>query len=168
MAHTIEIPEAASKTDIYDLVLKQIDFLLQDEDNIIANIANISSVLKHSLQNVIWAGFYFFDPDKNELVLGPFQGNLACTRIKYGQGVCGKALERKETIVVEDVEKFPGHIYCDSSSRSEIVVPVIVNGIPKGVLDLDSGIIGNFDDSDKMYLEKLVKKIEHLFDNYPK
>lgn len=163
MAHTIEIPESASKTDIYYLVLKQIDFLLQDEDNKIANIANITSVLKHSLPNVIWAGFYFFEPERNELALGPFQGKVACTRIKFGQGVCGKAIERKETIVVEDVEKFPGHIYCDSSSRSEIVVPIVVNGSPKGVLDLDSGILGNFDEIDKEMLENLVKKIEYLF-----
>ena len=167
MAHTIEIPESASKTDTYDLVLKQIDFLLQDEDNIIANLANITSVLKHSLQNVIWAGFYIFEPTKNELVLGPFQGNVACTRIQFGRGVCGKALEKKETIVVEDVEKFPGHIYCDSSSRSEIVVPIVIDGTPKGVLDLDSGILGNFDSTDKMYLEQLVKQIEYLFENLP-
>ena len=165
MAHEINIPNSATKSDIYDLVLKQIDFLLKDQHSIIANIANITSVLKYSIPEVIWAGFYFFEPDNNELILGPFQGKVACTRIKFGAGVCGKALERKETIVVEDVEKFPGHIFCDSSSRSEIVLPIIVNGSPKGVLDLDSDKIGNFDSVDKDNLEKLVTKIEYLFDN---
>lgn len=163
MAYEINIPKAASKTDIYDLMLKQIDFLLKDEHNIIANIANITSVLKYSLPEVIWAGFYYYEPGTNDLILGPFQGKVACTRIKYGQGVCGQAIEKKETIVVEDVEMFPGHIYCDSSSRSEIVVPVIVNGVRKGVLDIDSGEIGNFDEIDKNYLEKLIKNIAYLF-----
>jgi GAF domain-containing protein len=165
LAHEINIPDSATKTDIYNLVLKQIDFLLKDEQNIIANLANITSVLKYSIPEVIWAGFYFFETEKNELILGPFQGKVACTRIKYGAGVCGKALETKETIVVEDVEQFPGHIFCDSTSRSEIVLPILINGNPKGVLDLDSDKIGNFDSIDKNYLEKLVLRIEYMFDN---
>ena len=165
MAHEIKIPESASKTDIYDLLIKQIDFLLKDEHNIISNIANITSVLKYSLPGVIWVGFYFYEPATNELVLGPFQGKVACTRIKSGQGVCGQSLEGKESIIVEDVEKFPGHIYCDSDSRSEIVIPIISNGTPKGVLDLDSDSIGNFDETDRLYLEKLIENIKYLFEN---
>lgn len=163
MSHEINIPDSATKSETYDLILKQIDFLLQDEDNIIANISNITSVLKHSLKDVIWAGFYFYDSSKDQLVLGPFQGNLACTRIDYGKGVCGQALQRKETLVVPDVEKFPGHIYCDSTSRSEIVVPIIIDGVHKGVLDLDSDKLDNFDTTDKEYLEQLIKNIGRLF-----
>lgn len=163
MSHEINIPDSATKNETYDLILKQIDFLLQDEDNIIANISNITSVLKHSLKDVIWAGFYFYDSSKDQLVLGPFQGNLACTRIDYGKGVCGQALQRKETLVVPDVEKFPGHIYCDSASRSEIVVPIIIDGVHKGVLDLDSDKLNNFDTTDKEYLEQLIKNIGRLF-----
>lgn len=164
MAHDFKIPEDTKKSDIYDLMLKQIDFLLKDEHNITANLSNITSVLRYSIPGVIWSGFYNYEPETNELVLGPFQGRVACTRIKFGQGVCGQALERKEAIVVEDVEKFPGHIYCDSSSRSEIVIPILVNGEAKGVLDLDSDKIGNFDATDRDFLERLTKNIAHLFE----
>ncbi len=163
MSHEINIPDTATKSETYNLLLKQIDFLLQDEDNIIANISNITSVLKYSLKDIIWVGFYFYDPQKKQLVIGPYQGKVPCTRIDYGKGVCGQALQRKETLVVPDVENFPGHIYCDSASRSEIVVPIIVDGIEKGVLDLDSDKLENFDSTDKDYLEQLVKNISGLF-----
>lgn len=163
MSHEINIPDTATKSETYDLLLKQIDFLLQDEDNIIANISNITSVLKYSLKDIIWVGFYFYDLQNKQLVIGPYQGKVPCTRIDYGKGVCGQALQRKETLVVPDVEKFPGHIYCDSASRSEIVVPIIVDGIEKGVLDLDSDKLENFDLTDKEYLEQLVKKTSRLF-----
>ena len=163
MEHEINIPTSATKSETYDLLLKQVDILIENEDNLIANLANTTSVLKHSLNNVIWAGYYLFDDKKNELVLGPFQGKLACTRINFGKGVCGTAIETKESIVVDDVEKFPGHIYCDSNSRSEIVIPIIVDGSIRGVLDIDSDIPGNFDETDKQYLEQIVDKIKHLF-----
>lgn len=163
MSHEINIPDTATKSETYDLLLKQIDFLLQDEDNIIANISNITSVLKYSLKDIIWVGFYFYDLQNKQLVIGPYQGKVPCTRIDYGKGVCGQALQRKETLVVPDVENFPGHIYCDSASRSEIVVPIIVDGIEKGVLDLDSDKLENFDSTDKDYLEQLVKNISGLF-----
>lgn len=163
MEHEINIPTSATKSETYDLLLKQVDILIENEDNLIANLANITSVLKHSLNNVIWAGFYLFDEQKNELVLGPFQGKLACTRIDIGKGVCGTAIERRESIAVEDVEKFPGHIFCDTSSKSEVVIPIIAKDVIKGVLDLDSDIIGNFDEEDKKYLEQIINKINHLF-----
>ena len=121
-------------------------------------------MLQYSLRNVIWTGFYFLDRKKNELVLGPFQGRVACTRLYPGKGVCGTAFEKKETIIVNDVEKFPGHIYCDSNSKSEIVIPVIKNGNPVAVLDIDSGILSNFDSADARYLEDLIKNISYLFD----
>ncbi len=163
MEHELHIQSSATKSETYDLLLKQVDILIENEDNLIANLANITSVLKHSMSNVIWAGFYLFDENKNELVLGPFQGKLACTRINFGKGVCGTAIERKESIVVEDVENFPGHIYCDTDSCSEVVIPIIVNDLVKGVLDVDSSHTGNFDETDRIYLEQLVDKIKHLF-----
>lgn len=163
MEHEINIPTSANKSETYDLLLKQVDILIENEDNLIANLANITSVLKHSLSNVIWAGFYLFDEQKNELVLGPFQGKLACTRIDFGKGVCGTSIEKRESIVVDDVEKFPGHIFCDTSSKSELVIPIIADDKIKGVLDLDSDIIGNFDENDKSYLEQIIGKINHLF-----
>lgn len=163
MSHEINIPGTASKSEIYELILKQIESLLDNENNKIANLANITSVLKHSLKDVIWAGFYIYEEGTRQLVLGPFQGHVACTRIDNGRGVCGQSLERKETLVVPDVEKFPGHIYCDSASKSEIVIPIIIDGREKGVLDLDSDKYGNFDNVDKKYLEKLIENINVLF-----
>lgn len=117
------------------------------------------------MDNFLWVGFYFKDRSSiaDELVLGPFQGRIACTRIKFGIGVCGSAAVRRETIIVPDVEKFPGHIFCDALSKSEIVVPVLKNGDIVAVLDIDSGIADNFDDTDKVYLEELVRNILHLF-----
>lgn len=143
-----------TKEEIYSELLPQIKALIEDEPDLIANLANVSSALKQAFSSFSWVGFYLMKGD--ELVLGPFQGKLACTRIKVGSGVCGTAVLKKETIVVPDVEKFPGHIYCDPDSKSEIVVPLIKDGEVRGVLDIDSYELNNFDEVDKIYLEKLV------------
>jgi L-methionine (R)-S-oxide reductase len=152
------------KTGKYTGIIKHAEEIVRGESNLIANLANISSLLKYAFDYFLWAGFYLYDKNADELVLGPFQGRLACTRIAMGRGVCGtSALERK-TIIVEDVNKFPGHIFCDSSSKSEIVVPIVKNGVLFGVLDIDSGNFSAFDGTDKINLEELVVKILYLFD----
>ncbi|MCS7229251.1 MAG: GAF domain-containing protein [Candidatus Kryptonium sp.] len=143
-----------TKEEIYSELLPQIKSLIEDEPDLIANLANVSSALKQAFPSFSWVGFYLMKG--NELVLGPFQGKLACTRIKIGSGVCGTAVLKKETIIVPDVEKFPGHIYCDPDSKSEIVVPLIKDGEVLGVLDIDSYELNNFDEVDKIYLERLV------------
>jgi GAF domain-containing protein len=137
----------------YEALIPQIEGLLMGESNVIANLANISAALKEQFK-WWWVGFYWVHED--ELVLGPFQGPVACTRIKKGRGVCGAAWEKETTLIVEDVEKFPGHIACSSASKSEIVVPVFQNGNMVGVLDVDSEHLAHFDEVDKGYLEKIV------------
>ena len=155
-----------TKEDKYNAIILQIAEIIKGEKNLIANLANIVSILKYTFNKFLWVGFYFIDTDnKNELVLGPFQGKVACTRLKVGKGVCGTAVEKKETIIVKDVSKFPGHIFCDSDSKSEIVIPVFKNSNVIAVLDVDSGEISEFDEKDKKYLEILIKKITHIFYN---
>lgn len=151
-----------SKKERYTTLLKQVDALLNDEDNVTANLSNIVSLLKNSFEYYLWAGYYFYDEKKQNLVLGPFQGSLGCTRIEIGKGVCGTSFVNRETIVVDDVNKFPGHIFCDSNSKSEIVVPIFKNGDVAGVLDVDSADYSSFDEIDKIYLEELVKKISYI------
>ncbi|MBK8380403.1 MAG: GAF domain-containing protein [Ignavibacteria bacterium] len=164
MTFELKISKGLSKEERYKLLLPQIDALIKDEINFIANISNITSVLKYSFDNFLWVGFYFTDNNNpGELVLGPFQGRVACTRIKFGQGVCGTSAERKETIIVNDVNEFPGHIVCDSLSKSEIVVPVLKNGKVLGVLDIDSERYGNFDETDKKFLSKMLENILNIF-----
>ena len=163
MSAELKIAEDKDLNEIYNLLFQQIDGLLNKNEPKITNLSNITAALKQTFSKISWVGFYLLKD--NLLYLGPFQGKVACTRIKSGQGVCGQSLERKESIIVEDVEKFPGHIYCDSDSRSEIVIPIISNGTPKGVLDLDSDSIGNFDETDRLYLEKLIENIKYLFEN---
>ncbi len=134
--------------------------MVEDETNLIANLSNLSSLI-HFTFNFWWTGFYFVDG--KQLVLGPFQGPLACTRIPFGKGVCGSAWAQKKTLVVPDVEQFPGHIACSSESRSEIVVPLFHDGEVWAVLDIDSKEIGTFDEVDRKWLEKIgeiVKKTE--------
>ena len=145
-----------SKIEQYESLLPQIEGLLHGENNLIANLANISAALKEQF-NWWWVGFYWVHED--ELMLGLFQGPVACTRIKKGRGVCGGAWEQGKTLMVEDVEKFPGHIACSSASKSEIVVPVIKNGNIVGVLDVDSELFAHFDETDQLYLEKIVRMI---------
>jgi GAF domain-containing protein len=144
-----------SKADKYALLLRQIDALFQDEPDMIARMANVSAML-HETFHFWWTGFYRVQAD--ELVLGPFQGPLACTRIKYGRGVCGTAWKEGVTQVVPDVELFPGHIACSSASRSEIVVPLYKDGRVIAVLDIDSEHLATFDATDQRYLELLVSK----------
>ena len=141
-----------TKAEQYEALLPQIKALITGEPDQTANLANISAALKEQF-GWLWVGFYLVK--EGELVLGPFQGPVACTRIRKGRGVCGTAWERAETLVVPDVEAFPGHIACSSLSRSEIVVPLIHQGEVKGVLDVDSSDLNTFDETDKRYLEEI-------------
>jgi len=153
-----------SKEEKYKEVLPLIYSLIEGEKNKIANLANLLSVLKYTFEHYLWVGFYFVDTEnKTELVLGPFQGKVSCTRLKIEKGVCGTAVQKKETILVDDVYSFPGHIFCDSNSKSEIVIPVIKNEEVVAVLDIDSGNFAAFDETDKKYLEELINKITYIF-----
>ena len=155
MAEELIIPnKTLSKQEQYAALLPQIEALLHGEPNLMANTANMVAALKQAF-NFFWVGFYFVDGD--ELVLGPFQGPVACTRIKYSKGVCGAAWQQAKTIVVPNVDEFPGHIACSSLSKSEIVVPVIVDGNVVAVLDVDSDTLNDFDATDAEYLEKTVQ-----------
>jgi len=146
-----------SKEDQYKTLLPQISALLEGEPDLIANLANITGALKEQF-NWLWIGFYRVK--KDDLVLGPFQGPVACTRIKKGRGVCGKSWEEEKTLIVPDVEKFPGHIACSSLSRSEIVIPIFKDGEVVAVLDVDSESPDHFDETDKKYLEEIVKMVQ--------
>jgi len=142
-----------TKAEKYQSLLPQIAALVGDERDSTANLANIAAALKQNF-NFFWVGFYLLK--HNELVLGPFQGPVACTRIQYGKGVCGKAWENKEILIVPNVEEFPGHIACSDLSKSEIVIPMIhKNGTFTGVLDVDSNQLNDFDDVDANYLNQL-------------
>jgi GAF domain-containing protein len=143
-----------TKTEKYQELYKQLQSLLSGEDDQIANMANMAALI-HETFGFWWTGFYIVKGD--QLVLGPFQGPIACTRIPYGKGVCGTAWQRQETIVVPDVEEFPGHIACSSLSRSEIVVPIFRNNSVYAVLDIDSKELATFDNIDKEWLEKIVE-----------
>ena len=157
---------AGTKEDQYQSLLPQIRGLLEGERDLIANLANITAALKEQF-GWLWVGFYLVKPGsygssfekENELVLAPFQGPVACIRIKKGKGVCGTSWQKAQTLIVPDVEKFPGHIACSSLSKSEIVIPVIYNNEVAGVLDIDSDKLNDFDETDKFYLEEIVKMI---------
>ena len=142
-----------TKEEQYQTLLPQIKALITGEPDLIANLANISAALKEQF-GWLWVGFYLVKNE--ELVLGPFQGPVACTRIKKGRGVCGAAWAQATTLVVADVEKFPGHIACSSLSKSEIVIPIIVNNEVTGVLDVDSILLSDFNETDKKYLKEIV------------
>jgi GAF domain-containing protein len=144
---------SASKCELYDQLASQLSSLLAGERDLIANAANLSSLIFHSLPDLNWAGFYF--AKDGELVLGPFQGKPACMRISIGQGVCGTAAAKCVTTIVPNVHEFPGHIACDSASNSEIVVPLIKNDEFIGVLDLDSPVLARFDEADAEGLQRL-------------
>ena len=151
------------KEEQFNLVVKQLTALIEDEDNMIANLSNASALLNQFLERINWVGFYLWDEEKNELVLGPFQGLPACVRIPFGTGVCGTAAEKRETLVVPDVNQFPGHIACDANSQSEIVIPMIKNDQLIGVLDIDSPEVNRFDEIDKKKLEEFVAAlVNHL------
>jgi GAF domain-containing protein len=150
-----DIPISDNKRDFYASLAQQLTGLLEGERDMIANAANMSALIFQFLPDLNWAGFYFMRG--GELVLGPFQGKMACVRIAVGRGVCGTAAGRREAIVVPDVHAFPGHIACDSASRSELVVPLIKDGHVLGVLDLDSPHPNRFDDEDREGCETLVR-----------
>ncbi|MBS1509262.1 MAG: GAF domain-containing protein [Bacteroidetes bacterium] len=145
-----------TKEDAYSSLIPQINGLLEGETDDVANLANVAAALKEQF-GWFWVGFYLVK--NNELVLGPFQGPVACTRIAKGRGVCGTAWRDAATLIVPDVEQFPGHIACSSLSRSEIVVPVIRNNEVIGVLDVDSALLSQFDETDQKYLEQIVAAI---------
>jgi GAF domain-containing protein len=148
-----------TKEEQYKSLLPQIKGLLEDETDLVANLANIAAALKEQF-SWLWVGFYLVK--NNELVVGPFQGPVACTRIKKGRGVCGTSWAEAKTIIVDDVEKFPGHIACSSLSKSEIVVPVIKNNEVVGVLDIDSEMLSHFDETDSKYLQAVVNEIDFI------
>lgn len=145
-----------TKQEQYEALIPQLKGLLEGETDLIANLANIAAALKEQF-NWLWVGFYLVKND--ELVLGPFQGPVACTRIKKGKGVCGSSWAQQKTLIVPDVEKFPGHIACSSASRSEIVVPVFHGNEVAGVLDVDSKELNAFDATDQTYLEQIISLI---------
>jgi GAF domain-containing protein len=156
----IELP----KEEKFRILIPQVKSLIEDEDNFIANLSNITSAIKYTFSDISWVGFYFIDKtNPGQLVLGPFQGKVACTRIALNKGVCSAAVMKKESIVVNDVEKFPGHIYCDPDARSEIVIPVIKNNNVIAVLDIDSNKLNTFDGTDKKNYEVLIKNILSIF-----
>ncbi|HYW79057.1 MAG TPA: GAF domain-containing protein [Thermoguttaceae bacterium] len=144
-----------TKTELYNNLVEQLGALLTDERDFIANAANTASLIYHGLPELNWAGFYLLRDDV--LVVGPFQGKPACTRIALGKGVCGTAAEQRRTLVVEDVHQFPGHIACDCASNSEIVVPLFQDDRLIGVLDLDSPVLGRFDADDQVGLEAVAE-----------
>lgn len=147
-----------TKTSDYELLIKQAQALIADESDFIANIANMSALIYHNLDHLNWAGFYLMK--EHELVLGPFQGLSACTRIKVGKGVCGTSAKLKKTLNIPNVHLFDGHIACDSASNSECVVPILSYNEVIGVLDVDSPIMNRFDESTQKFLEDLISIIE--------
>jgi L-methionine (R)-S-oxide reductase len=148
-------PDRIDKKTLYAEIHRSLQAVLTGESDPIANLANAAALLFWSLPAINWAGFYLLK--EQELVLGPFQGKIACVRIKLGQGVCGNAAEKRQTLVIPNVHEYPGHIACDSASNSEIVVPIVKNDLLIGVLDIDSPEFARFDDNDKTELQKFVQ-----------
>jgi len=144
----------SEKESLYQIINEQLSYLLEGEPNVLANLSNASALLKTSFPNTVFAGFYLFDG--NELILGPFQGGVSCVRIALGKGVCGESASSRQTVIVGDVKTYPNYISCDSSARSEIVVPMVKEGRLLGVLDLDSSLVDDYDDLDLKYLEEFV------------
>jgi L-methionine (R)-S-oxide reductase len=160
MAEDLKIILNGTKTEQYRSLVSQIKALVELETDVVANMANICAALKEQF-NFLWIGFYLVKG--KELVLGPFQGPVACTRIAYGKGVCGEAWAQKKVIMVSDVETFPGHISCSSLSKSEIVVPVMFKNEVIAVLDIDSARLDSFDEIDRQYLSQIIEMISDLF-----
>ncbi len=159
MAETLIIPTTTDKQEVYRTLTPQLQALVTGEPDLTANLANIAAALKQAF-NFFWVGFYLVKG--NQLVLGPFQGPIACTRIDFDKGVCGACYTRRETIIVPDVEQFPGHIACSSDSKSEIVLPAFKNGKVALLLDVDSDKLNDFDEVDKEGLEKVMRIVEGL------
>lgn len=162
MSQEISIDKNLDIEETYKILLLQIENLININDPLITNLSNITAALKQSFEKISWVGFYFTKDDF--LYLGPFQGKVACTKIKFGTGVCGKSAENKKTIVVPNVHEFPGHIACDVETNSEIVIPVIVKNEIIGVLDLDSKDFSAFNQTDWHYLEKICELITKKLD----
>lgn len=159
MAENLILSQSTDKTSRYEALLPQIEALTTGEPDLIANLSNIAAALKQTM-NFFWVGFYLVK--NNELVLGPFQGPIACTRIAFGKGVCGASWKEKKTILVANVDEFPGHIACSSDSKSEIVLPAFKNNEVALVLDVDSDKLNDFDEADAMYLGKVMTIIEKM------
>lgn len=159
MAEQLNISKSADKKDRYQMLIPQLEALVEGETDLIANLSNLAAALKEAM-NFFWVGFYLVKD--GQLVLGPFQGPIACTRIDHGKGVCGTAWKNKQTIVVPNVDAFPGHIACSSVSRSEIVLPALKNNDVLLVLDVDSDKYNDFDETDRESLEKVIRIIERL------
>ena len=157
MAEELIINTSVNKGERYQTLIPQIESLVEGEKDVVANLSNIAAALKQTM-NFFWVGFYMVKTD--QLVLGPFQGPIACTRINFGKGVCGTAWKEKKTILVPDVEAFPGHIACAAASKSEIVLPAFRNGEVHLVLDVDSDTLNDFDETDQKYLEQVMRTIE--------
>jgi L-methionine (R)-S-oxide reductase len=159
MAEELIISTSGDKEERYATLIPQIEALVMDEPDFIANLSNIAAALKQTM-NFFWVGFYLVKEE--QLVLGPFQGPIACTRIPFGKGVCGASWKEKRMMLVPNVEEFPGHIACSSASRSEIVLPAFKNGEVALVMDVDSDKLNDFDNIDQSALEKVIKIIERL------
>ena len=157
MTEDLTIVKTGTKTEQYETLIPQIKALVEGETDLVANLANIAAALKEQF-NWFWVGFYLVK--EAQLVLGPFQGPVACTRIQKGKGVCGTSWEKAETLIVPDVDAFPGHIACSSLSRSEIVVPLLRGKNVVGVLDVDSAELNAFDETDAKYLQEIVKLLD--------
>lgn len=156
MAEELLLSTSTDKREKYEALIPQIEALIAGETDLVANLANVAAALRFGM-GFFWVGFYLVK--EGQLVLGPFQGPIACTRIAKGKGVCGTSWAQAATIVVPDVEQFPGHIACSSASKSEIVVPMIKDGEVLGVLDVDSDELNSFDETDRKFLERLVSKL---------
>ncbi|HRI79273.1 MAG TPA: GAF domain-containing protein [Cyclobacteriaceae bacterium] len=157
MAEQLIIASSTEKSERYQTLLPQIAALVGDEKDVVANLSNIAAALKQTM-NFFWVGFYLVK--ENELVLGPFQGPIACTRIQLGKGVCGASWKERSVIIVPNVDEFPGHIACSSDSKSEIVLPAFKNGEVALVLDIDSDKLNDFDGVDELFLQKVMRNIE--------
>jgi len=161
MAEEIVVPAGAGKEEKYRALLPQVEALLEGEEDLISNLANTAAALKQAM-DFFWVGFYL--NRGNELVLGPFQGPVACTRIGFGKGVCGTAMAQQKPIIVPDVDLFPGHIACNSASRSEIVIPLVIDGETRLILDVDSDRLNDFDATDEVYLTKIISLFNRHFE----
>ena len=157
MTEQLAIATSADKAERYKVLIPQIASLVEGETDVVANLSNTVAALRQTM-NFFWVGFYLVK--ENQLVLGPFQGPIACTRINFGKGVCGASWKEKKTILVPDVEEFPGHIACSSDSKSEIVLPAFKNNEVALVLDVDSDKLNDFDDTDAHYLEQVMRIVE--------
>jgi len=159
MAEELILSTAADKNERYETLIPQIKSLVDGESDLVANLSNIAAALKQTM-NFFWVGFYIVKD--NQLVLGPFQGPIACTRINFGKGVCGASWKEKKTILVPNVDEFPGHIACSSASKSEIVLPAFKNSEVALVLDVDSNALNDFDERDQLALEKIMRIVDGL------